>query len=199
MNFLGVSARNYHDGDTTIDGKLTLTSGEISIPKYDTDIKELQDKTQFQNITDSNIIEETVITQPTTPSNSIQSNIALGINFTTKFHNIYLKDVIVDDQYLYVPETPDHYRTVILYRYDDEKDLHEEIYNYNINNSVLNFNIKLERNTKYTVAINSHAFDFYKENPIFNSEFVIFNGLTESANQPYVYLFLIMYLQNIQD
>lgn len=190
MNFIGVSSRNYHDGDTKIDGSLTITSGEINIPKYDTDIKALQDKTQFQNITDSNIIEETVITKPTTTLNSIQTNIALGINFTTKFDDIYLKDVLVDEQYLYVPGVgSNHYRTVILYRYDDEKDLHEEIYDYNVNNNVLNFNIKLEKNTKYTVAINSHSFDFYKENPIFNSEFVIFNGLSESANQPYVYLF----------
>jgi len=203
MNFIGVSSRNYHDGDTTIDGKLTLTSGEINIPKYDTDIKELQDttlllndrttlletKTEFQEIKEGKIVDNLLLTsQPKT--NNKANTVAYGINFTPKT-DIILKDVIIDTSYLYIQQyEPYNKRSVGLYTVSDEKFLKFVDYDVDLNNTILNFDYPLKKNVDYVLEIRATAQDFYSLNPtINNDDLVLYNGLTESTHQPYVYKF----------
>ena len=57
MNSLGLSQKNHHDSDTVIDGSLTIKSGEISIPKYDEELSELN--TEVLNLsTDVDILKD---------------------------------------------------------------------------------------------------------------------------------------------
>ena len=152
MNAFGIKRSNYHDADTYINGSLTLSSGTIAIPKYDTEIDELKRKTQYQDLGTSS--SESELFEPETYLEAVPKNFSriYGMIFTPA-QTMTLKYITINLNFI-VKNSQNNVRQVDLFDTEAKQQVKAMLFNADNGSDILNVDYVITANKQYMLSFN---------------------------------------------
>ena len=211
MNSLGLSQKNHHDSDTVIDGSLTIKSGEISIPKYDeelselntevlnlsTDVDILKDKTRYQgvdNVTNYSWMfrNASYVNPPPSPNTTYGT---VGINFTPNQYVLSLTEISFNKE-LIGEHSSGWVHNVYLYETSTQNLLKQMSFQASKFSGLLDVSETLTAGKQYTIAFDVYDTDTVQYLDTNQTEFenVLIDAFVTSALNTFGFPTLSMYL-----